>query len=66
MIRSIGELKQMIKDVPDNYRIKLSVDNGVDGKSADNGMSSNSPIRFDIWDEEKIVYLSGSEYTKGR
>lgn len=66
MVRSIGELKKIIENIPDNYRIKLSVDNGVDGKSADNGMSSNSSIRFDIWDEEKIVYLSGSKYTKGR
>lgn len=63
MIRTIRELKDVIENIPDDYHLEISVDNGVDGKSADNGMSSNSPIRIDIWDEDKILYLRGSEYT---
>lgn len=63
MIRTVRELKDVIENIPDDYRLEISVDNGVDGKSADNGMSSNSPIRIDIWDEDKILYLRGSEYT---
>ena len=63
MVRTIGELRKAIENIPDNYKLELSVDNGVDGECADNGMSSNSPIRLDIFDEDKIAYLSGSEYT---
>ena len=63
MIRTIGELRKAIEEIPDNYKLELSVDNGVDGKCADNGMCSNSPIRLNIWDEGKTVNLSRSEYT---
>ena len=63
MFRTIGELKEAIENIPDDYKLELYVDNGVDGTCADNGMSSNSPIRLDIFDENKLVSLSGSEYT---
>lgn len=66
MIRTVGELKQMLKDVPDSYKLTLSVDNGVDGKSADQGMTSISPIRITIWDDEKSLYLAGSTYTSNK
>lgn len=63
MIKTIGELRKAIEEIPDNYKLELSVDNGVDGKCAYNGMYSNSPIRLHIWNEGKTVNLSGSEYT---
>lgn len=65
-VRTVGELKQMIKDIPDNYKLELCVDNGVDGKAADNSLSSNSPIRADIWEDEKLLYLAGSTYTSNK
>lgn len=66
VVTSIKELRKLINDMDskyDDYKITLSVDNGVDGKSADNGMSSHNPrIRVDVFEEEKEINLSGSEY----
>lgn len=63
MFISIGELKNAIENINDDYKLELSVDNGIDGKTADNEMYSNSPIRMSVWDESKTVCFSGSKYT---